>query len=405
MLPVWRYAAATVVAVLALASPALAQTEVELNIETDPLQRSDITIRGDSTLATLADDITITQTSTGYTISRANNLAITTFSCTPNSVSQVTCPLVQSISIDLGAGNDVLRTTDVSTPLAIAGGSGVDTLNGGAGNDILAGNEDGDTLNGAGGVDEYFGETGADTIFSRDGLAERIACGADVDRVDNDFIDIIAECETGTDNDGDGFSTAVDCNDANRNIFPGAPDPENGIDEDCSGQDNRNLDRDRDGFPVPADCDDENAGVRPNAIEVRGNAVDENCDRRADSFAELPSLVSTSWKLGRSVTRLRRLVVRNAPAGARIRVSCAGGRKRGCTLPRARTVTVRRNLAPAFLQGLFGRGRFRAGARITVAVTASGTIGRTYTYRIERGVLPLARIVCKAPGARRGALC
>ena len=32
-------------------------------------------------------------------------------------------------------------------------------------------------------------------------------------RRDNDFVDIIAECERGIDADGDGFSSAVDCND------------------------------------------------------------------------------------------------------------------------------------------------------------------------------------------------
>ena len=83
-------------------------------------------------------------------------------------------------------------------------------------------------------------------------VPERIACGAGNDQVDNDFTDIIAECERGTDNDGDGFSTAVDCNDARANVFPGAPDPENGVDEDCDGRDDVNLDRDGDDVPGAA---------------------------------------------------------------------------------------------------------------------------------------------------------
>jgi hypothetical protein len=391
------YLVATLAATLAFATTAAADVEITF-FPASESGRTLVTVTGNAVndvvkLKQTGDKLEITRTGAGVTSGSPECTVIT---------DGRSCDLPESVSIDLQAGDDTLTTENVNLQLAIAGGAGNDHLSGGNANDVLAGGDNADTLTGGGGVDEYFGEAGGDTINSRDGIAERISCGADNDVVDNDFIDIIAECERGTDNDGDGFSTAVDCNDLARNIFPGAPDPENGIDENCNGQDDRNLDRDGDGFPVPADCDDGNAAIRPNAPEVRGNVVDENCDRRAEPFAELPSLVSTSWKLGRSTTRLRKLVVRNAPAGARIAASCSGP---GCTLQRTRRVTVRRNLAPVFLHRFFGRGRFRPGARVTVAVTATGAIGRTYTYRIKRGVLPLAEIVCKPPGTAKGRKC
>ena len=72
---------------------------------------------------------------------------------------------------------------------------------------------------------------------------------AGTDTADNDFTDIIAECERGIDGDSDGFSSAVDCNDAVAGIHPGAREVfENGVDEDCDGRDNPNLDRDADGL-------------------------------------------------------------------------------------------------------------------------------------------------------------
>jgi RTX calcium-binding nonapeptide repeat (4 copies)/Putative metal-binding motif len=385
-----------------LLAPAAHGAIVVTYVPVDVRHDAEISLREDAA-APAADEVTITQNGLSYEIRRTGGglTPAPTAPCTGD-VNAITCPLVPSISIDLGEGDDKLLTSGVTGPLAIAGGNGNDTLLGGAADDVLAGGAGNDTLNGGAGNDAYFGETGDDTITSRDGIPERIACGGGTDTVDNDFTDIIAECERGTDNDRDGFSTAVDCNDANASIFPGAPDPEDGIDQDCDGKDNRNLDRDGDGFPVPADCDDGNPAIRPNAAEVRGNGVDENCDRRAEPFATLPSLVSTSWRIGKRSSRLRKLVVRNATAGARVRVACHGP---GCTLRKPKTVIVRRNLAPVFVQGFLGKATFRPGARLTVAVTATGAIGRTYTYRIKRGVLPIAAISCRAPGAKKGRAC
>ena len=285
----------------------------------------------------------------------------------------------------------------------MAGGPEADELTTGGGADVLAGGPGGDTLNGAGGVDEYFGETGDDAVKARDGNAERISCGAGADEADNDFTDIIAECERGVDGDGDGFSSAVDCNDAAASIFPGATEVfDNGVDENCDGRDNPNLDVDRDGFPRPLDCDDANAAIKPTVPEIRGNAVDENCDRRAEPFADLGAVVANQWVFGSRFSRLVKLVVHNAPAGARVTFRCTG---RSCPSRRTRRVTVRSVLTRVTLHRPFRRARLRPGTRLRVTITAGGTIGRTYTYVVKRGAPPESTVSCRAPGQRRGRSC
>jgi len=335
----------------------------------------------------------------------------------------ITCPLSTSFSVtlaggddaltignagvpvaaDLGEGADTLAAAGATAPVSVAGGPNNDILEGGAAADVLAGGDGNDTLTGLGGIDDYFGEAGDDTVEARDGAAERIACGAGTDQARNDFTDIIAECERGIDGDADGFSSAVDCNDAAPRIFPGSPEVfENGVDEDCDGRDNPNLDRDGDGFPRPVDCDDSQAGVRPNAVERPGNAIDENCDLRADPFAQLAAVVTNQWAVSGAVTRLQTLVLRNAPAGARVTLTCAG---RGCPIKRPRRRTVGRDLARVVLHAGFRRARLRPGARLTLAVRADGTIGRTYVFTVKRNALPVSRISCRAPGASRSEPC
>ncbi len=102
------------------------------------------------------------------------------------------------------------------------------------------------------------------------------------------------------DADGDGFDDSVDCDDADDQVFPGATEVCNGIDDDCTGGPDDGLaftdwysDVDTDGYGDPAtgmsacaqpagtvadstDCDDGDIDVNPGATEVC-NGVDDDC--------------------------------------------------------------------------------------------------------------------------------
>ncbi len=86
------------------------------------------------------------------------------------------------------------------------------------------------------------------------------------------------------DYDGDGFSTACDCDDAERTVYPGATEICDGFNNDCTHPDWPDLGRvdladlDDDTFAVcHGDCDDGQVSVFPGAPELC-DMVDNDCD-------------------------------------------------------------------------------------------------------------------------------
>jgi hypothetical protein len=102
--------------------------------------------------------------------------------------------------------------------------------------------------------------------------------------------------------------TSDDCNDSDEQVFPGADEVCNDIDDDCDGEIDEDLptetffaDADEDGYGDPettveacaapdgttddsSDCDDTNDAVNPGATEIE-NLIDDNCDGTIDEGA------------------------------------------------------------------------------------------------------------------------
>ncbi len=114
-----------------------------------------------------------------------------------------------------------------------------------------------------------------------------------------------------TDEDGDGFTSDVDCDDTLADVNPDAPEICDGVDNDCDGQiDGASAtdagtwyeDGDGDGYGSPdslttdcaqpagyvadsTDCDDADAGINPDATDDDCDGVDQNCDGVPDDGA------------------------------------------------------------------------------------------------------------------------
>ena len=107
------------------------------------------------------------------------------------------------------------------------------------------------------------------------------------DGMDNDCDGITDEGTTGYDDDGDTVSEADgDCNDYNEDAYPGAPERGDGVDNDCDttvDEGTSLYDDDNDGYAeVNNDCDDLDAEVNPGATEAC-DGIDNDCDSFLDA--------------------------------------------------------------------------------------------------------------------------
>jgi Putative metal-binding motif len=155
-------------------------------------------------------------------------------------------------------------------------------------------------------------------------------------------------------------------------------------------------DLDGDGFFAGQDCNDLDPAIRPGAVEVPGNAVDENCDGIRDELPMISAGVSTSWTVRGRRVRIDRLLVSGVAAGETVELRCRGRR---CPVKRREAGTPRRGKVNV-LSALRRKRRFRAGQTLEVRITSPDRVGKVVRYRLMRGRTPIGKRLCLPPGAR-----
>ncbi len=134
------------------------------------------------------------------------------------------------------------------------------------------------------------GSCPADYLDCDDGDASINPSAFDIcaDGIDQDCSGADRECTCAeSDADGDGFGTTqdcpqLDCDDTNMDVFPGAPETCNSLDDDCDGTVDDGYDNDADGWTTCAgDCNDGNDEAYPGATEMC-DGIDNDCDGLSD---------------------------------------------------------------------------------------------------------------------------
>jgi hypothetical protein len=163
------------------------------------------------------------------------------------------------------------------------------------------------------------------------------------------------------------------------------------------------VDADRDGFtPAAGDCDDTDSHVHPGAREVPSDGLDQDCSG-GDAAGRLSAVVAFNWRKHGSRLKVVRLRVTDAPVGASVVVRCSGKHK-GCPRKEERSYTTS-SKGSVSMTRMFRKRRLRAGATITVTVTAPNTVGRVKRYKIRRKGSPRSKTLCLVPGESHASKC
>jgi hypothetical protein len=165
------------------------------------------------------------------------------------------------------------------------------------------------------------------------------------------------------------------------------------------------VDTDGDGFNQRSDCNESDPRINPAAREIRGNAVDENCDGVIADRRVVRTALSHAFKAFRRYTVWSKFQLRGIPSRATVKVTCKVKKKKKCPAKARKAFTKRRASGTINLKSRFVGIRLKPNTVITVTVTAPETVRFVKTIKVRAGKVPLITDRCVPPGARRPQRC
>lgn len=208
-------------------------------------------------------------------------------------------------------------------------------------------------------------------------LMTAVKAGQDPTTSAEELWQLTADFSPSLDTDGDGHLRPSDCNDNDPSIHPGAIDvPDNGIDENCDGQDAR---RDSDGDGVP--------DYRDRCPSRSSKGIDADGDGCRDP-EQLQLTAQIRLTLRRGHLHIASLFVRTDP-GARVVLVCE---ENACRGESRKVGGDRASFDETFLRSI------PDGTEISLAASEPGHLGVVKRYRLSVGGVRLLRQWCTSPG-------
>jgi hypothetical protein len=121
---------------------------------------------------------------------------------------------------------------------------------------------------------------------------------------------------------------------------------------------------------------------------------------RVRPLPRITSGIKPRYLVFQTYTVFTQLIVRDAPVGAAVRVSCKGG---GCPKKARREVSRGRKEMP-FTSFVRNR-HLRPGAQLEIRITLAGRLGKVVRYRMRKARKPRVTVLCVEPGAKRPSRC
>jgi Tol biopolymer transport system component len=163
------------------------------------------------------------------------------------------------------------------------------------------------------------------------------------------------------------------------------------------------VDADRDGVAPPFDCRDDDPKIFPGAKDLPRDGIDQDCSGRDERYPLLGRRIEAFLTTfpGPAYTTFTAMTVKPVRAGDVLRLTCKG---RGCKVKK-KTVRIKKSARGRSMLRYVKGAKLRKGVVVKLRVTRPQTVGRMTIWKIRAPNTALITRRCVRPGVKKPGRC